>query len=501
MAEQIIQHQPIIDPQKIKIPCSPAVGMAIAIAGGVAVGGLTLVSPWLGLGAVMAIAVCLIVLGSPVMACYITIPVIIVGSGMQRGKLIPMLRPNEAAMVILLALVFLAALWAKKRKNPGAWYAWLAAAIYVGGMTVLPAYGYLLRGYSPTASEWMYLFAPAQYFLLFCLFTLGMQNTTDHRRMVLWMLACGSLIAVIGLLQVAGVGFILNLLGNWYPSSHELMASSVGRATSLLGAWNSLGMFLMTMILLGWAVLSETQGMAARVLVLSAMGLSAACLLASGSYAGLGGVLFGIFIIEILGGRAHLLIPKLILLTVVFLIAFFIFRPVLEPLILGRLQFQFRGEVQLPQTFAYRLYVWRTVFLPDLIKNPWWGNYLTVPSTYGWGYEESQYIELLARLGIFGLLGHLLWVGFTLVWLFRKRRTEDKYGRSLIAVVISLLVVLSIDGVTNAVFTYAGSIDYLWILLAIVGQRKVITAVSLVSKDVGKSAGDHVFFTSTKIKV
>ena len=79
------------------------------------------------------------------------------------------------------------------------------------------------------------------------------------------------------------------------------------------------------------------------------------------------------------------------------------------------------------------------------------------------------------RLGFLGLLGHLAWVGMTLFWLFRRLRKADGLLKGLITSAIVLFIVLSIQGLTNDVFTWAGTIDYLWILLGLIASSTEAT--------------------------
>jgi len=160
--------------------------------------------------------------------------------------------------------------------------------------------------------------------------------------------------------------------------------------------------------------------------------------------------------------------PILLLAVVGVAIAIRSFQPLIQPLVRQRLDFQFRHGGILPATLVFRFRVWREVFWPAIRENLLWGNHLTIPPTFAWQWAESEYISILFRFGLVGLLAHLAWVGVTLAWLYRIFRQSVGFLRSVVTGALTILVVLSITGLTNAVFTFNGTADYLWIMLALV---------------------------------
>jgi hypothetical protein len=125
-----------------------------------------------------------------------------------------------------------------------------------------------------------------------------------------------------------------------------------------------------------------------------------------------------------------------------------------------------------PQTLAYRFDIWRDVFIPPIRDHFPQAVYPKVPATFTWLFEESQYIMLLFRTGLAGISAHFVWVGIIVYWLFRRLRQSDGFMKSLVASALTIVLVLSVAGFTNAVFNYSGSIDYMWILFALVASSK-----------------------------
>ena len=312
--------------------------------------------------------------------------------------------------------------------------------------------------------------SPIQYFLLFWLFTILPKGEADRRKIFGFMLAFGVVVAVVGLLQGVGIGFINRILSTLYASGHESVAARAGRITSLLGSWNSLGIFMMTIILMCWAVLFEVKQSNGRLLVMGVMGISVLCLIASGSYAGIIGTAVGLFILQVLSKHKSRTTPYLIIGFFGVIILVIVAYPFLRPLIEKRLSDQFQYGTWVPETFSYRIKVWTEIFIPAIKQHFPWPVYPTVPSYYAWQFEESQYILLLFRTGLVGFIGYMTWIGFTIYWLIRRYQRSDGFDRGIASIALTLVIVLVIAGFTNEVFSFAGTIDYLWIMLGLVAN-------------------------------
>jgi len=278
------------------------------------------------------------------------------------------------------------------------------------------------------------------------------------------MLICGAVVAAVGLLQGAKFGFVTNLLHQWYGSDHEIKAVAYGRVTSLMSAWNALGIFLMVNLFIAWAFGIHRPADLGKGLIAVATSLCTVCLIVSGSFASVIGLLVGIFLITFL---LHDINKKIIILFIglgiIISSSIILFRPLIEQ----RLNFQFGYGGPVPQTFIYRIKVWQEIYLPAVQKNLFWGINPTVATTLSWQYTESQYFSLLFRNGLIGFIAFFAWIGITLIWLIRRFRQHHGLLKPVTAIVITIIIILTITGFTNEVFSYAGTADYMWILLAL----------------------------------
>ena len=279
------------------------------------------------------------------------------------------------------------------------------------------------------------------------------------------MLLCGAVVAAVGLLQAARIGFVTDLLHQWYGSTHEMRAATAGRVTSLMSAWNALGMFMMVNLFIAWAFGISRPDDLGNVTIAVAIAFCSACLIVSGSYAGAIGLLLGIFIITfLLQGINRKTIILFMGLAIVIIFAIILFKPLINE----RLNTQFGYGGAVPHTLIYRFKVWQEIYLPAVQQNLLWGINPTIPTTYSWQYTESQYLTLLFSFGLVGLIAYLAWIGITLTWLIIRFRQHQGLLKPVTAIAVAILLVLSVAGFTNAVFTYSGTADYLWIILALV---------------------------------
>ncbi|MBX3080254.1 MAG: hypothetical protein KF716_01385 [Anaerolineae bacterium] len=436
---------------------------------GALMGGLTLIHPLLSFVAIIGVILTYVSLVYPLFLAYVLIFATITTSGMLRGSIIPMLKPNEAVLALTGAVSFVVIMLRRPPQIANT-RVFIGMLILVFGTTFIPILAYYARGWRFTMSELFNLLAPAQYLLLFWIFSYLPETDTERRQLVQFMLLCATLLGFVGLLQVAKIGGVQGFLERWYPGDQTDQAATLNRVTTLFGAWNATGTFLMIVMLLIIALQAIKHPLWMRLNMYIALGVCGACLLASGSFAGIGGLAAGIVMVKFLDRRG---MRALLNLGIAMLIAALL----LSPIIIQRLQYQFGDggatNSAVPQTFAYRLTIWQNIYIPALMKsNPWFGLVPTMENL-SWQWAESQYIFLLMRSGIVSLVAHLAWVGIMCAWLWNRMRTTTGQTKIIANVTLCCLIILSVMGFTNEVFTLSGAIDYIWIFLGLVANAGV----------------------------
>ena len=439
---------------------------------GMVLGLVCLVSPWIGIALLIGVGFTGLALTRPIILGYLMITVIALASSMERGRIVPFLIPNEAVLVLALIMLYPVLMVNRWRSNIPSNLFWAIVA-YVAGTVVIPLFEYMFRGINLSIDDIFAMIAPLQYIVLFVIFSYLPRNDDDRMGLIQWMLVCAAVIAIVGLLQAFSFGPVDTLLATFYAGNHIGAASDAGRVTSLLGAWNVLGTFLMFMILIILALQPTIKRRLYKVNSSVVMILSSACLLASGSFASIGGAVVGTILVKIFNPKGLRILLYMVIGVVIALL-------LLYPLIAVRLAYQFEdstGATSLvPQTFAYRLYVWENIFYPVIGEHFPWGVHPNLTGAHlTWGWPESQYLFLLFRGGLSALIGHIIWILVTCVWLFKKmRHSQNELIKNLAIVAFTMLIVLSVMGFTNEVFVFSVVIDYIWILLGIIlsGDKK-----------------------------
>lgn len=436
----------------------------LAVSFGIVLGGTLLISIWAGLILAIVFNALLVALFHPILLCYLVIAGITFTSGMGRGQIIPGLIPNEAILLFSIGLALPLILAKRCRYVRPSSKLILGTLVLIGGTMIFPIITYFFRGISLSFSEMIRLLSPTQYIPLAMLFIYIPENDEQRYNLVRWMWLCSGIVALVGLVQAADVQSIITFLHKWYSSDQAQASENVQRVTSLMGVWNGLGTFLMTNILLLRAFRHLLKSSADRLIAAVVFFLCIACLLASGSYAGLIGLALGFICISYLDKHGGQDIKY-------FLIGLAASILPLRSLILYRFQYQFGNGELVPSTFEFRTYVWRDIFWPVVQKNWLWG-YRPKLTDLAWQYPESTYFALILSSGIFALLAHFAWLFVTLEWLWKRVHVTDEMVKTLAIFLFTLLIVLSIMGITNEVFTFSGTVDYLWILLGLIAGKE-----------------------------
>lgn len=443
-------------------------GLLRAVALAVITGGL------LGLSALLSplLPVVLAVLGigvaalislplRPIAFLYGLVIVIPFSAALPRGAVLPFLVPSELLLVVTFAFAGLhAAIARRDNLIPG--HLLLGAGVFVVGTSLVPIASYAFRGVVLEVGDLMALLAPLQYLILFWIFAHVPRSGAERRAVVQTMIAAGSAVAAIGILQALDVAPVVDRLMAWYPTHQAEVSSEVGRVTSVFGAWNALGLFLVTILLLISALYPDEPRPGFRRNMQLATFLSVVCLLATNLWSGIIGAVVGFAFIKWRDPRGLRAAGPLAL-TVALGIA------LLLPELVQRFAYQGRTGSWLPETLTFRWDVWWDVYLPRISESPWWG---VRPSFAGlaWPHPESQYIGYLYRSGAVSLLAHVVWLALTAAWLVRtlRGRAPGGPGRGLLLTALSMVLVLSLVGIINPVFTYTGTMDYFWIILGLI---------------------------------
>jgi O-antigen ligase len=258
------------------------------------------------------------------------------------------------------------------------------------------------------------------------------------------------------------------------------------RISSTLQFYNGLGAYLIfTMILaLAYFTVPTRLKIAPLLLCLTILADSTALIL-TGTLAAWIGMVVGTLLIFMTIRR----VPKAVILAVIgVVLAAFFFQPFLSV----RLDQQLgAGAAQgiVPQTLVTRMQLWQEIFLPAVSQHLFFGWGPDPAILNLWPTEETEYLRLLVRGGIFSLLSYIL-VIVVAIRVCRRHMTKRSADASRVVAIatFSILITLNVMNISGEYFTFAGPTQTLWTLLAMVVATVQCRSLDLVPPQQGRGA-------------
>jgi hypothetical protein len=408
----------------------------------------------------------------PATAAYVLIGVTPLVAGIDRGLLIPVLRPNEALLALVAAGLLVrgvvrAASGSLPRLEVDATDVSILLLAFVSSL--LPVAWMLARGRRIEQDDLLYALMIWKYYGVYLVARVSVR-TERQVRTCLWIaMVSAAVVAVLAVLQSLQLFGVTALLARYYKPYGSAQALLNNRGGSTLALPIVVADLLTFNLAIAVGLLVRRQGRR-WLLVLLGM-LFVVGTVAAGEFSGATGLLLGVVVAALVARQVRWLfgfVPA-------FLLAAYALRPVIERRLSG-----FGSASGLPVSWAGRLHNLQSYFWPSLFSH---GNYLlgvrpaarVATSTMATGYIwiESGYTWLLWSGGIPLLVAFLFFLRANLRrHLAVARAREDAIGAAAHAVVVALGVV-GILMVIDPHLTYRGSADLLFALMGFVsGARR-----------------------------
>jgi hypothetical protein len=438
-----------------------AMGGAALIGASIPLVGHTLFAVVLG-ACVVAIAVAF----HPPLAAYLLIGITPLVAGIDRGLVIPVLRPNEALLMlvggILVArgIVHAGAGTMPRLRMDRTNLSILLLAI---AASVIPLAWMLARGAPIAQDDILYALIPWKYYAVFLVVRASVRTEREVRNCLHVSMAAASLVAVIAIMQALQLFGVTAALASYYkPFGNEqaLLNGRGGSTLSLPIAQADLMIFNLA-IAVGFLLRLRTN----RGIYYVLAGLFVAGVIASGEFSGAIGLVLAIVVLALVTRNVKPLAASVPL----FAGAAILLRPVIEVRAQG-----FQTASGLPVSWAGRLHNLQSYFWPVLFNH---GNFIlgvrpaarvsTPTMATGYIWIESGYTWLLWGGGI-PLLGAFLYFLWTNIRRFAvvARERVDAVGTAALAAVTGLAVI-AVLMIFDPHLTYRGSADLLFALLAL----------------------------------
>jgi hypothetical protein len=441
-----------------------AVGAELAIA----VGLLVESAPTISLLAAGATIVALLVWTRPEDAAYLTVGITPLVVGIDRGALIPLLRPNEALVGLLAAVLVAHAGIVYRRSGFIATrlqrieLALIALAIT---NSVIPAAWLTVRGVALTADDVTYALVIWKYLVVYGVIRYTVRTNEHVGRCIQIILASSLVVGLIAIFQALDLFGVRAMLVPLYaPLGHE-GALDLPRAGSTLSLPAAAGDLLIITGCLASAMwfLQRRHGVWYGIVV-------TVCVLGTFSAAEFSsalGLVVGAICVAALTNRKEILLYALAAIVVAVIVMW----PIVQVRLLG-----FQSPSGFPESWIGRWHNLQSYFWPELFSGSGWNIVFGVRpaaripvSTQATGFVwiESGYTWLLWGGGVPMVLAFIYFVksALQLTW-SRARALADTVGVAAIGAFSGVVVVTTLM-VFDPHLTYRGAADCLLSLLAI----------------------------------
>lgn len=407
-----------------------------------------------------------LVVARPPAAAYLLIfltPLIV---GVNAGSLVPLVRPNEALMVLFGAAI--AVRWlARVRTGDSHWPKLdsvdLSLIALCLASSVLPLIMMVGRNRAIGSDDILYSLVLWKLAAEYVIVRSVIVTREQAMRCLALLMASAAVVCVIGILQSLNKFGVTAMLAKYYAPLNQTSDLSQGRGSSLLALPAAVADLAIIGLAIAVALIvrgSRWRWLLGCLAVIYALGVVAAA-----EFSTLIGLLVAVVVIVILTKSGRIIAYAIPVAAVGAVLLW----PVIEIRLSG-----FQSASGLPSSWLVRLYNLRTYFWPTLFSDYNWilgvrpSARAVVPTTeYGYVWIESGYTWLLWGGGIPLLAGYLAFAAASIRkgWRFARRAdAAGAAGAAIAAIMCAQVVVMLFD----PHLTYRGSGDTIFMLLALV---------------------------------
>jgi len=458
-----------------RLPPARVVPAVLALPAAAALGGLASRVPLLAVAGMLVLAAATAIFLRPAVAGYLLVGLTPLIVGIDRGRLIPVLRPNEAVLVLSGGALLARAVWdlrtgTRLRPKLGPVAALLVLMAVFN--SVVPVLWMSVRGVAVSGDDIMHAVVLWKYLALYAIVRASIRTAAEARRCLWLAVLAGSVVAVVAVLQSLELFGVPRLLATFYAPYGQETRLSNNRGSSTL-ALPAATADLLIMSLAVVAGFWRREGFRSPATA-PAAGLLVVGVLASGQFSAAIGLVVAIVAIGLVSRRADL---PLVFGLVGTAAGIWVLRPVIAQRLSG-----FDRVSGLPESWVGRLHNLRSYFWPTLFSDQ---NFLLGvrpsarvpgPQTLAvpWIWIESGYTWLLWGGGIPLFATFVLFVVVSVRQSWRVAQRPDAFGTAATGALIGVVVV-AVLMLFDPHITYRGSADLLFSLLAVTAAGAVGT--------------------------
>lgn len=433
--------------------------------GPLAAGALAAISVKYAIFAVIAIGIIGWVMARPAVAAYLLIFLTPLVVGISAGAIVPLLRPNEALIVLFSAAIGLR--WLAGVRTGGIRWPRIdrvdVCLVALGATSsLLPLTMMAVRQRPITTDDLLYCIVIWKLLAEYVIVRTVITTREQAMRCLVLSLLAAAIVCAIGVMQVLGLAGVPGLIAKYY-SPAGVDALSLGRGSSLLGLPAATGD--LAILNLAIAVTMIVRGHPRRLWLGGLAVLYVLGVLASAEFSTVIGLAVALIALVILTRSVRIAAYSI----PVAIVGGVLLWPVIQVRLSG-----FHSPSGLPMSWLDRLYNLRTYFWPVLFSDHNWilgvrpSARVALPSKdSGYVWVESGYTWLLWGGGIPLLASYLAFAGTVMRKGWSYARSPGAAGIAAVAVtsvMCSQLVLMFLD----PHLTFRGSGDALFLMLALI---------------------------------
>jgi hypothetical protein len=418
-------------------------------------------------GLVAAVAAIALTTRSPIFGCALLAVGVPLTTALGRGTVIPLLRVNEA--ILLLVLAGLAVHYLLTRPSPSFIGLDLAVVSFAVGSSLIP---WLVLHFALVEMDfdtWRAVLGPLQFLAVY--FCFAQLRLSDNG--LKWLLNLTLLTSVIvGIVAIVELQDFppgaRTLISAYFPPDNPALDdpnSSGYRPTSLLGVYGGVGAFAMLNTILAITLARKNDSRIQGAWLTAVIGVNLAALVASLTWAPAVALLLGATIA--IWYSRH--VPRQIWISCA---AVVIAMAVLWPQVSARIDAttSFGSFVNIDA----RIRNWQLFFLPVLAEHPWFGTGTVIPADlppYLSIFVDNEFLRMGFRAGIVGIGLLILMLVSVSVTALRCRDSSDPWLRRLGAVSLATVVTIFLVGFTAEYLAFGGLSQYIAMLFGLLAAR------------------------------
>ncbi len=432
-----------------------------------AFGALVVAAPVLAGGVLVALTLAVAVWAAPVRAAYLIIVITPLTAGIDRGRVLPLLRPNEALLFLLVAVVGVRLVLTARSGSLRLPVLSTIEKVLLGmavASSVLPLLVMWARSRPIDGDDLNHAIVLWKLLLSYALVRVTVTTRAQIATCLGLLMASSVVVSAIAVLQSLGLLGIPGLLAHHYAPFGVEGALSIGRGSSTLSLPAAVADLATLSVLIAVALL--VLGSTRRRLLIGVAAVSVLGVVAAAEFSTLFGLVVALACLVMITRAWRLLLyaPPFALLGAV----------LLEPVIATRLA-GFQSPSGIPVSWIGRLHNLQNYFWPDLFSQWNWvfgvRPSARVPSSaqeFGWIWIESGYTWLLWGGGIPLLLAYGALVVATVRQGLRLRASPSLPARAAGVGAACFMVANSFVMIFDPHITYRGAAEALLTLLALV---------------------------------